>query len=1131
MVDTAYMRFIPSYRIPSALCQVCSTLLVFLVVSCISSVQAQENQSSHPDRSGESVALFHYPPETGVLRPQIWQIAYWSESIVAAQEGGISVLLGDSWRFVETPSKTTVRSFAASQDGSLYFGDQGSIGRLTWVDNEVVVEKLPIPDSLSGNLGDVWGTYAPDSTVVFQTRNHILVYTQDAQRVYYSSNGFHNSFLYRGKVYVKEFGTGLFRLDVSGLTLLRGGLGLKDMVFGITDHYGAGQVWTQSGQLYGIDGDSLVSMGRVSDELVEIAEDVRLYTIARIDSSYFVVGSLGQGAIIVDRWGGVVARFGAEAGMSDDFINHVLVGANGQIWFALNNEGVARMDVAPTKTRYSRQHGLWGHIYNIGEIDSELVIATGSRLSVMDESTRLNAAYSSNPSRSYFRQVPNTNLAWDFVQDAGGTVVGSESGAILLSERESKQTECEPQLGSGSDVTQSGPMTLMVLSFTTTHSALLAGTSRGVFRVETGTDAESGDPSCTLYPVETGVELTSVVKHVETDGDVVWVVTDDGELFSGSYQDGTLPLTEYPYLADTGNRVEPLKITVGEATFVAQGHRLFRIHSPGLPPVELTDAWNAAHEEIEDIHADRENGIWMSTTGRIVHFMPDGLMHTYPALEVPKGESAQMYVDKKGKLWYTDGDALVRFDPEAARVRSDSTSRRAQVFIQGVSPLGDNGGFDGEHMPPAEKQFYFGQHTYDIGIFEYDFNSIKLTLGATGAEYLGSVYYSYDANDGEGWHEWTTDNQVELPSLSAGMHTISVRSRDDWGSISEPVHLKLHILPPWYATWWAMLLYIWGGLALAYIGGRFVHMRREHRKAKEQKQELARNRVVMKKLEEANESLVEANRMKDEFLATTSHELRTPMTAILGFTSILKEEIPPDAEYREFLDIIEESGGRLMDTLTSLLDLARLRAGNMDITPEPVNLSEAAHAAASRFEDQARTKGLTLAVDAAPDALVAQLDTYATGRALDILLSNAIKFTEEGEVCIGILRDVNRDTGATEAIVEVRDTGIGMDATFMETLFEAYTQESVGLSRSHEGQGLGLAICAGLVDLMGGTISVRSKKGEGSIFCLIFPVDTPTSAASAPRTDRPARPSERPSSDRRPQPRSQADRRHTDRVS
>jgi len=649
-----------------------------MAVFCTCAAVAQSQDGAGHVAAGESVALFHYPPEQGALRPQIWQLVSWNGSVAAAQEGGISVLLGGSWRFVETPSKTTVRSMGADGKGNLYYGDQGSMGMLRWIGNKIEVESLPIPDSLSGVLGDVWATHVLDSSVVFQSRNHLLVHRNGVQHVYYSGSGFHNSFSYGGHVYVREFDVGLHRLDTTGLTLLRGAPALsEDLVFGITDHHGAGQVWTQTGNLYGIDGDSLVSMGRVSRELAEIADSTRLYTIARMSEGRFAVGSLGQGAIVIDGWGNVLARLGADAGMADDFINHVLVGKNSQIWFALNNEGVVRMDVSPIKTRYARQHGLWGHIYKIGEIGDELAIATGSRLSVMDKPTRNTAAYSSNPLRSYFQQIPNTNLAWDFLHTRYGTVVGSESGAILIRGLHSGQTVCGLTRDHGqAQVNGDSPM---VLSFTTTGPHLLAGTSRGVYRVETGLEAETGEPTCTMYPVETGVQLGSVVKHIETHEEVVWVVTDNGRLYSGTYEEGQLLLTEYPFLAKTGSAVVPLKITVGEATFVSQGHRLYRIHSPGLPPVDLTPIWNAEHEDIEDIHADRENGVWMSTPERIVHFMADGIKHTYPALEVPKGESAQMYVDKKGKLWYTDGDALVRFDPDAARRQEEQGERRAQV--------------------------------------------------------------------------------------------------------------------------------------------------------------------------------------------------------------------------------------------------------------------------------------------------------------------------------------------------------------------------------------------------------------------------------------------------------------------
>src|SRR5690606_38870176 len=134
------------------------------------------------------------------------------------------------------------------------------------------------------------------------------------------------------------------------------------------------------------------------------------------------------------------------------------------------------------------------------------------------------------------------------------------------------------------------------------------------------------------------------------------------------------------------------------------------------------------------------------------------------------------------------------------------------------------------------------------------------------------------------------------------------------------------ILPPWYRSWWAYGVYGGFVLALAFFGWRYRVMVREHRKARLQAEELARERVLNERLQEANVRLQEANdrlvqvdRLKDEFLANTSHELRTPLTAILGFASILKEEVRD--EHQEFVGFIDENGQRLLRTLDALLDL------------------------------------------------------------------------------------------------------------------------------------------------------------------------------------------------------------------
>lgn len=271
------------------------------------------------------------------------------------------------------------------------------------------------------------------------------------------------------------------------------------------------------------------------------------------------------------------------------------------------------------------------------------------------------------------------------------------------------------------------------------------------------------------------------------------------------------------------------------------------------------------------------------------------------------------------------------------------------------------------------------------------------------------------------------------------------------------------------------------GTLLVYSGGKYWLMVRAHKLAEEQAKDLEKEREFNKVLQEANDRLIKANKLKDEFLATTSHELRTPLTSILGFTSVLKDEIPEGAEYREFLDMIEDSGTRLMETLNSLLDLAKLRSGVMDVNLETCDIYFQCRDGISGLQTTAKRKGLVLSMERPTEPLYVDLDVLGFIRIVYNLVGNAIKFTEEGSVTVCIEGE--------EDLVHMRiiDTGIGIDSEFLPKLFEEFVQESDGASRTHEGFGLGLAITSRLVRLMSGTISVESVKGKGSVFTVTFP--------------------------------------------
>lgn len=221
-------------------------------------------------------------------------------------------------------------------------------------------------------------------------------------------------------------------------------------------------------------------------------------------------------------------------------------------------------------------------------------------------------------------------------------------------------------------------------------------------------------------------------------------------------------------------------------------------------------------------------------------------------------------------------------------------------------------------------------------------------------------------------------------------------------------------------------------------------------------------------------------RLKTAFLSNMSHEIRTPLTSIIGFADILGEQV--DDANREFTQLIEESAQRLMDTLSAVLDLAQLEAHSLEIKLEPTDLVGHAEEVLAEFKEMAEDKSLDLRLEAADDVAAGVfLDQDAQRRVLHNLVSNAIKFTRKGEVVLAIEAD-------QESVqMKIQDSGIGIGKEFLPHIFDEFQQESKGISRVFQGSGLGLAITKRLVELMGGTIEVESKKGKGTTFTITYP--------------------------------------------
>ena len=220
-------------------------------------------------------------------------------------------------------------------------------------------------------------------------------------------------------------------------------------------------------------------------------------------------------------------------------------------------------------------------------------------------------------------------------------------------------------------------------------------------------------------------------------------------------------------------------------------------------------------------------------------------------------------------------------------------------------------------------------------------------------------------------------------------------------------------------------------------------------------------------------------RMKSNFLANMSHEIRTPLTGIIGSAQVLTNEL--DGDHLEMVEIIERAGVRLLGTINSVLDMARIEAGEFHPLAEPLGLESEVADAVSVLQRLAKGKDLSLTVAALTPGVWAAADPSFLHRILNNLIGNAIKFTSEGGVTVEI------DVEGQEAVLRVRDTGVGISDDFLPQLFDDFKQESTGIQRAYEGTGLGLAITQKLVSLMDGKIEVESTKGIGSTFTVRLP--------------------------------------------
>lgn len=273
---------------------------------------------------------------------------------------------------------------------------------------------------------------------------------------------------------------------------------------------------------------------------------------------------------------------------------------------------------------------------------------------------------------------------------------------------------------------------------------------------------------------------------------------------------------------------------------------------------------------------------------------------------------------------------------------------------------------------------------------------------------------------------------------------------------------------------------------------RAAHFREAYQQATKKERALRAAIAELRRLRaseaQARKEAEEAARVKSQFLAHVSHEVRTPLNAISSTAQML-QQTSLTAEQREYVDLLITGSETLEAILGKLLDFAKIEAGKVELERQPVQVGEAIDEAMKLVQPLAAAQGLEFSRHVGCDVPpTVSTDPVRLRQVLLNLLSNAVKFTESGSVMVTVGCIAAEGDASASLRFAVRDTGLGIPAHEQETLFQPFMQGENGSAGRHGGAGLGLAISRELVHLMGGEISVQSEPGDGSTFTFTVPL-------------------------------------------
>ncbi|MBQ4879006.1 response regulator [Pseudoalteromonas luteoviolacea] len=616
-------------------------------------------------------------------------------------------------------------------------------------------------------------------------------------------------------------------------------------------------------------------------------------------------------------------------------------------------------------------------------------------------------------------------------------------------------------------------------------------------------------------------------------------VDKDGHLWVGTYKNGVYiynpKLNEFKHLGEEYGLSHPEVLTIykdkSQNIWVGTGNgvNLWVDEAKGFKSfVNTKDSDNSLLGSIvQDIYETQNGYIWIATQQGLNLYKKDSNTFTHFNTQsgLPSSLIRSISDDEKGNLWLTTNKGITKLNPNTGKVtnfdsqngllglnyypsslvkaQNNTLFTNSQRGIEYFSTLTTQTtieepelvltGFNKMGVPVKLDTPYSYVENINISYLDYIFSFEFSVL-----DYLSpnkNIYaYKLEGYD-DNWIEIGNRNTASFTNLDGGSYQFKVKATNSSGEWGEKVlSINVYVSPPPWKTWWAYSLY-----ALFVVSGvvMVIYLRTKLQKAEIRRQKqfvvaleqqvsekTASLETQARKLEGALKKAEEATRLKSEFLANMSHEIRTPMNGVIGMLDLLKCS-GLTQEQSHSVNIASTSAHSLLSLINDILDFSKIEADKLELEFVDFDLREHLESLSESMALAAQEKGVSIVLDFSDiKEPMIQSDPGRIRQVVTNILSNAIKFTESGEIVLSASLDEDNNTGNCIFSCNVSDTGIGIPEEKLATLFDSFIQVDASTTRKYGGTGLGLSITKRLCQLLGGDVDVTSQVGIGSCFSI-----------------------------------------------